>query len=531
MFQLRKSSKIGKRVGRLETCHGGIDTPFFMPIATKGAVKSLTPEDLRALGAQIILGNTYHLWLRPGMEIIKRAGDLHGFMRWPGPILTDSGGYQVFSLGEKLNSVNRRKKTPSAICDGVNFDDSRGSCLAVSSSKEKQNLGDGCDTFFSATNLVHDDRSERFDETPASLQSGSLVKISDEGVEFRDPIDGKKYWLTPEKSIAIQLALGGDIIMALDECPPAFVSPPHKASDEQSKTSAGKPYPASREQVERAVKRTTEWAGRCKEYFDKKTKKGVIARERSDRGNPEISGISAGLLRFARKDMMRPLLFGIVQGGIYKDLRERSARELLAIGFDGYAIGGVAVGEPRRYLSKVLDAVMPLLPQDKPRYLMGLGRPEEIVAAVNAGIDMFDCVIPTREARHGKLYVYKSASLRVPPGGAKQSCLRFAESGLGKASGNITGSPRSLLASLELRRSGRSLAMTSSVFYKTLQITNSKFAKDFGPIDKNCGCYTCQNYTRAYLHHLFKVGEPLSLRLATIHNLRFYLGLMEELRK
>lgn len=370
---VKRDKKTRRRVGWLQTRSGVIQTPFFMPIATKGAVKSLAPEDLKALGAQIILGNTYHLWLRPGTEIIKRAGDLHKFMNWPGPILTDSGGYQVFSLGAKTGA--------------------------------------------------------------------GLVKISDAGAEFRDPVGGKKYFLTPEKSIEIQLALGSDIIMVLDECPP---------------------YPASREQVEKAVARTTAWAARCKEYFDKK-----VGEQKN-----------------------RPLLFGIVQGGVYKDLRERSARELLAIGFDGYAIGGVAVGEPRKYLKKVLDAALPLLPEDKPRYLMGLGKPEEIVAAVNAGIDMFDCVIPTREARHGKLYKFKSnpsTSLRV----------KFPK---GK-------------------------------FYETLQITNAKFAKDFKPIDEACECYACQNYTRAYLHHLFKVGEPLSLRLATIHNLKFYLGLMEALRK
>ncbi|MDD2753213.1 MAG: tRNA guanosine(34) transglycosylase Tgt [Candidatus Portnoybacteria bacterium] len=387
MFELiKKDKKTKRRVGILEIRNGDINTPVFMPIATKGAVKSLAPEELKSLGADLVLGNTYHLWLRPGTEIIKKAGDLHGFMNWPGPILTDSGGYQVFSLGAKTGA--------------------------------------------------------------------GLVKISDKGVEFRDPIDGKKYFLTPEKSIEIQLALGSDIIMVLDECPP---------------------YPASREQVEKAVARTTAWAKGCKKYFEKKVGPNPPT--------PLLKGGEGGLKKNSVK-INRPLLFGIVQGGIYKDLRERSARELLAIGFDGYAIGGVAVGEPRKYLKTVLDAVLPLLPQDKPRYLMGLGRPEEIVAAVNAGIDMFDCVIPTREARHGKLYCVKSRQLS-----AKNS------------------------------------------FYETLQITNAKFAKDFLPIDKNCACYTCQNYSRAYLHHLFKVGEPLSLRLATIHNLRFYLGLMEELRK
>jgi len=387
----------------LGTRNGQVRTPVFMPIATKGAVKSLTPEDLKSLGADLILGNTYHLWLRPGTEIIKKAGDLHGFMNWSGPILTDSGGYQVFSLGAKINKQQELNSSPP---------------------QTRGRLRGGDDKNFHHLTPTLSSSEERG-------QNSGFVKISDEGAEFRDPIDGKKYWLTPEKSIEIQLALGSDIIMVLDECPA---------------------FPCTHEQAEAAVKRTTDWAKRCKKYFDKKT----------------------------GKQKNRPLLFGIVQGGIYKDLRERSARELLAIGFDGYAIGGVAVGEPRKYLKTVLDAALPLLPQDKPRYLMGLGRPEEIVAAVNAGIDMFDCVIPTREARHGKLYKSKAGK---------------------------------------------------NNFYETINILNAKFAKDFSAIDKNCGCYTCQNYTRAYLRHLFKVGEPLSLRLATIHNLKFYLGLMEGLRK
>ena len=404
MFEfIKKDKRTKRRVGILGTRNGQVRTPVFMPIATKGAVKSLTPEDLKSLGADLILGNTYHLWLRPGTEIIKKAGDLHGFMNWSGPILTDSGGYQVFSLGAKINKQQELNSSPP---------------------QTRGRLRGGDDKNFHHLTPTLSSSEERG-------QNSGFVKISDEGAEFRDPIDGKKYWLTPEKSIEIQLALGSDIIMVLDECPA---------------------FPCTHEQAEAAVKRTTDWAKRCKKYFDKKT----------------------------GKQKNRPLLFGIVQGGIYKDLRERSARELLAIGFDGYAIGGVAVGEPRKYLKTVLDAALPLLPQDKPRYLMGLGRPEEIVAAVNAGIDMFDCVIPTREARHGKLYKSKAGK---------------------------------------------------NNFYETINILNAKFAKDFSAIDKNCGCYTCQNYTRAYLRHLFKVGEPLSLRLATIHNLKFYLGLMEGLRK
>jgi len=411
---LKKDKKTKRRVGELDTRRGVVKTPFFMPIATKGAVKSLTPEDLKSLGAQMILGNTYHLWLRPGMEIIKRAGDLHKFMNWSGPILTDSGGYQIFSLGEKIKSQ-----------------------FPISNFQNKERL--------------------------------SQVKIKDEGVEFRDPLNGDKYFLTPEKSIEIQLALGSDIIMVLDECPA---------------------FPCTRKQAEIAVKRTTDWAKRCKVYFERKeiSKSQIPISKRIPNPSPRLRRVEAGKSQ-NQNSINRPLLFGIVQGGIYKDLRERSTRELLKIGFDGYAIGGVAVGEPRKYLATVLEAVMPFLPEGKPRYLMGLGKPEEIVSAVNAGIDMFDCVIPTREARHGKLYKFKAQNSKL----------------------KIT-------------------TQNSKLFYKTINILNSRFAKDYQPIDKNCSCYTCQNYTRAYLHHLFKVGEPLSLRLATIHNLRFYLGLMESLR-
>jgi len=442
---LKKEKKTSRRVGELYTRRGVVKTPFFMPIATKGAVKSLAPEDLKSLGAQIILGNTYHLWLRPGTEIIKRAGDLHKFMNWPGPILTDSGGYQVFSLGEKIGArqvASLQATTPSL------------SSLVRGRRPALDDLPRAKLTFSDAH------QPERFDESPVSLQSSGFVKISDKGVEFSDPLNGNKYFLTPEKSIEIQLALGSDIIMLLDECPP---------------------FPCTHEQAEAAVRRTTEWAKRCKIYFERKgISKSLASLTRERSGQIPISKQIPNSKSQIQKKINRPLLFAIVQGSIYKDLRERSAQELLNIGFDGYAIGGVAVGEPRKYLATVLTAVMPLLPEDKPRYLMGLGKPEEIAAAVNAGIDMFDCVIPTREARHGRLYVKRS-----------------------KASGS----------------------------YQTLQILNAKFAKDFSPVDKKCFCYTCQNYTRAYLHHLFKVGEPLSLRLATIHNLKFYLGLMEGLQK
>lgn len=370
-----------QRVGSLMTRKGSIQTPFFMPIATRGAVKHILPEEVSALGAEIVLGNTYHLWLRPGSELIARAGGLHQFMDWSGPILTDSGGFQVFSLGARAG--------------------------------------------------------ERF--------GVNGVKLSEEGVEFRDPENGNRYFLSPETSIDIQLDLGSDIIMVLDECPP---------------------YPCTREYALASLERTTRWAKRAKIHFEKK----II--ENSAR---YVSG--------------RPLLFGIVQGSVYEDLRVMSAEQLVALGFDGYAIGGVAVGEPRETLPEILQWTVPYLPEEKPRYLMGLGRPEELVNAVLAGMDMFDCVIPTREGRHGRLFLWRDDPAR---------------------------------ASL--------IDHPSASFYETINIQNERFREDFSPVDPLCDCVLCTRYTRAYLRHLFIVSEPLAGRLASLHNLRFYMRLMERLR-
>lgn len=352
-----------------------MNLPAFMPIATRGAVKNLTPEELKEIGAEIILSNTYHLFQRPGLEVLKKfnppaggQGALHNFMKWSGPILTDSGGYQVFSLAHKR-------------------------------------------------------------------------KITEEGVRFISEIDGKEIFLTPEKAIDIQLAIGSDIIMVLDECPP---------------------YPASYEYAKKSLDLTLKWADRSKKHFDKKTK--------------EIS------------KNKRPLLFGIVQGSTFADLRKKSAKELIKIGFDGYAIGGVSVGEPRKEKTKIIKLVSPILPKDKPIYVMGYGKPDEIVEAVRLGANMFDCVIPTREARHGRLYI--GGKLKV-----------------------------------------ESRKLKGKNLYKELQITNSKFKLDTKPLDENCKCYTCRNYSRAYIHHLFKVKEFLAQRLTTIHNLHFYLDLLTKLRK
>jgi len=333
------------RRGKLHLTHGTVETPVFMPVGTYGTVKSLTPEDLKELGADIILGNTFHLWLRPGTEIIKAHGDLHDFMHWDKPILTDSGGFQVFSLAK-------------------------------------------------------------------------LRKISEDGVSFRSPVNGDKVFLSPEISMQIQADLGSDIVMAFDECTP---------------------YPATPDEARTSMELSMRWASRCKEAHG---------------DNPNA-------------------LFGIVQGGVYPNLRKESVEALTNIGFDGYAIGGLAVGEPAEERNQTLDVVDPLLPKDKPRYLMGVGKPEDFFEGVERGVDMFDCVVPTRNARNGFLYT-------------RDGILR-------------------------------------------LKNTTHKFDTD--PIDKECGCYTCQNYSRAYLHHLFKCNEILGARLNTLHNLHYYQDIMRGIRE
>ncbi|MCK5726080.1 MAG: tRNA guanosine(34) transglycosylase Tgt [Thiotrichaceae bacterium] len=333
------------RRGQLQFPRGTIETPAFMPVGTYGTVKAMTPEEIKGIGAEIILGNTFHLMLRPGTETIQAHGDLHDFMHWDKPILTDSGGFQVFSLAE-------------------------------------------------------------------------MRKISEEGVAFRSPVNGDKIMMTPESSMQVQRKLGSDIVMIFDECTP---------------------YPATHNEAMQSMQLSTRWAQRSK------TAHG---------DNPSA-------------------LFGIVQGGMYEDLRKESAQALQDIGFDGYAIGGLSVGEPKDEREKVLETTLPLLPKDKPRYLMGVGKPEDIVEAVIRGVDMFDCVIPTRNARNGHLFTR----------------------------------------------------------YGQLRIRNAKHQHDTRPIDEKCGCYTCQNYSRAYLRHLDKCKEILGARLNTIHNLYYYQQLMRELRE
>jgi len=357
VFNLLKTSGKARR-GTLKTAHGEIQTPFFMTIGTVGAVKGLLPSEIRELGGQVILSNTYHLHLRPGEEVVKKAGGLHRFMDWDGPILTDSGGYQVFSLSK-------------------------------------------------------------------------IRKLKDDGVEFQSHLDGKKIFLTPEKAIEIQQKLGSDIMMVLDECPAAN---------------------AERKYVEKSLELTTEWANRCKIYKDSEHRKQDTA---------ESLVLST-----------ESLLFGIVQGGMHPDLREKSARELVGIGFDGYAIGGLSVGEPNEVMYQMIEATVPYLPESKPRYLMGVGTPQDILEAVERGVDMFDCVLPTRNARHGHLFTSKGI----------------------------------------------------------VRIKNEQYKEDFTPLDPACTCYTCQHFTKAYLRHLFMANEILSLRLNTLHNVAFYLNLMGNIR-
>jgi len=342
---LKKDNTSRARLGRYQTAHGVLHTPAFIPVGTQATVKAMTPEELRDMGAEIILANTYHLYLRPGHERIRRLGGLHRFMHWEHPLLTDSGGFQVFSLN-------------------------------------------------------------------------SLVKVSEEGVEFQSHLDGSRHFITPEKAIAIQEALGADIIMCLDECTP---------------------YPASHEEAECSLQRTLNWSRRCRE---------------SHRASHQA-------------------LFGIVQGGMYADLRRRGVATLAEIGFDGYALGGLSVGENKEIMARVIGETAPLLPENLPRYVMGVGMPGDIIQAVREGVDMFDCVLPTRNARNGTLFT----------------------------------------------RWGK------------MTIKNARYAEDSSPIEPGCPCYTCRHYSRAYLRHLYFAGEILAFRLNTIHNLHFYLAFLREMRQ
>ncbi len=352
MFTLQKSDKTTKaRRGILKTAHGEIQTPFFMPVGTNGTVKTLGSEDLVGMGSEIVLSNTYHLFIRPGLDVIQEAGGLHSFMNWDRPILTDSGGYQVFSLAK-------------------------------------------------------------------------LRAIKEDGVEFQSHVDGALHFFAPEEVIRIEKILGSDIMMPLDECAP---------------------FPCDHKQAEAAVKRTTIWAKRAKAFYFKE---------------------------IPTDNWPRQLLFGIIQGATYEDLRKRSTEEILNIGFDGYAVGGVSVGEPVDLMFATLDWVEPLLPSDKPRYFMGIGMPDQIVRAVGQGVDMFDTCIPTRYGRNGSAFT---------------------------ENGRIT-------------------------------VRNAQYTKDNQPLDDTCPCFVCRKYTRSYIRHLLNASEILGLRLLSYHNVYFYVNLMKRIR-
>lgn len=344
-YELKKTDGKARR-GQLVFERGTVQTPAFMPVGTYGTVKGMTPEEVRETGAEILLGNTFHLWLRPGQAVMRAHGDLHGFMNWQGPILTDSGGFQVFSLGD-------------------------------------------------------------------------IRKITEEGVHFRNPVNGEKIFLSPEKSMEIQHDLGSDIVMIFDECTP---------------------YPATEAEAEKSMQMSLRWAARSRQRHDELNNKNA--------------------------------LFGIIQGGVYEHLRDISLEGLTKIGFDGYAIGGLAVGEPKADMHRILDYIAVKVPEDKPRYLMGVGKPEDLVEGVRRGVDMFDCVMPTRNARNGHLFT---------------------------ADGVV-------------------------------KIRNARHREDTAPLEAECDCYTCRNYSRAYLHHLDKCNEILGARLNTIHNLRYYQRLMAGIR-
>lgn len=347
-FNLKKTSKkYGARTGEIKTDRGKIQTPIFMPVGTLATVKSVSPEELKAAGAQIILGNTYHLYLRPGCDVIEKFSGLHGFMNWDRPILTDSGGFQVFSLAK-------------------------------------------------------------------------LSKLSEEGYAFQSHIDGSSHLLTPEKSVEIQQCLDSDIMMCLDQC---------------------LHYPADRSETESALQLTARWAKRCK-----------AARAKKDTGGT---------------------LFGIVQGGMFNDLRQRSLESIVEIGFNGYAVGGLSVGEPKDIMLAVADFTIPRLPAHAPRYVMGVGTPEDLVELVGMGADMFDCVMPTRNARNGQLFTRRGP----------------------------------------------------------INICNARFKYDMEPVDAQCACYTCRHYSRAYLRHLYMARELFAYRLNTLHNLHYYLDLMQQIRE
>jgi len=376
---VKKDRKTKARVGKITTAHGIVETPAFVPVGTKATVKGLTPQDLKETGTQILFGNTYHLHLRPGEDLVRDFGGLAKFMSWDGPTITDSGGFQVFSLGQmKIKLVQE------------------GECTEV-----------------------------------------KLIKIKDDGVVFRSHIDGSEHFFTPEISIEIQKKLGADLILAFDECVP---------------------HPSTHEYTKEAMKRTHKWAIRSLKAFQK--------------DNPPLpQGLRRG----------KQALYGIIQGGIYQDLRKESAKFISNLNFDGIAMGGVSVGESKEEMRQVIDWSYPFLPEDKPRHLLGIGEVDDIFDVIERGMDTFDCVIPTRFGRYGIVFI-------SPPEGRLENKFR-------------------------------------------IDLNKTIFSKDQKPIDKNCSCYVCQNFTKAYVHHLFRTQELLAYRLASYHNMFFINNLVKKIRK
>ncbi len=454
-FRLIKKLENGVRIGELETPHGTVHTPFFMPVGTVGSVKSVSPDELEKLGAEIMLSNTYHLYLRPGEELIKELGGLHKFIGWDKPILTDSGGYQVFSLGE-----NKIKNQISKVKIKENYSLNLASVLA----KNNHSLG-----VIPAKAGISKIPGQARDD-----KSSSLVKITEEGVEFKSHLDGSKHLFTPEKVIDIQLDLGVDILMPLDVCP------------------SGK---ATKKEVEEAVRLTIEWARRSKLHFDKKISivnnqqpfNSQISTEQN--GNLADCKLTANCkLQTANFMTKLPMLHGIVQGGLFPDLREKCAKALIDLDFDGYSVGGLAVDLETRDMWEIVKQMGEILPENKQRYLMGVGTPDDIIMATHRGMDMFDCVLPTRMARHGSVYVKAKSSKQKEE---------------------------------------------SDQSYISLNMMNSQFRTDKNVIDLKCGCFACKNgqgFSRAYIAHLLRSNEILGLRLATLHNLYQYLELMKDLK-
>ena len=385
LFNTPSTNNLKARRGTVHLAHGDVQTPAFMPVGTYGTVKAMSPLELKEINAHIILGNTFHLWLRPGLEAVAAHGGLHKFMGWNGPILTDSGGFQVWSLG-------------------------------------------------------------------------AMRKISEEGVKFRSPINGDSCFLTPEESMRIQKVLNSDIVMIFDECTP---------------------YPATHKEANDSMQLSLRWAKRSRAAFDMYQDMPILQAMQMQGGKDETAK-TVHKARQAVEDAANAAgashhtnaLFGIIQGGMFEDLRDVSLDGLREIDFDGFAIGGLSVGEPKDDMLRILAHTAPKMPENKPRYLMGVGTPEDLVAAVSEGVDMFDCVMPTRNARNGWLFTQ----------------------------------------------------------YGDVKIKNAQYKLDTAPLDADCSCYTCQNFTRAYLHHLHKVGEILSARLNTIHNLHYYQVLMQGMR-